>query len=136
MSVIVQTPQESAPRWLTIAYWVSTGLFGLVMLNGAFGDLTRAEFVMNSILGLGFPAYLATILGTGKLLGAIAILYPGFYRLKEWAYAGFTFNLLGAVASHTLAGDPFVESIPPLVLWVLMAVSYTFHYLRTKGQTD
>ncbi|MEM7029329.1 MAG: DoxX family protein [Chloroflexota bacterium] len=131
MTVIVQTPPKTTARWLTIAYWVTTGLFGLAMLNGAYGDLSQADYVMEGMVSLGYPSYLATILGVGKLLGAIAILYPGFYRLKEWAYAGFTINLLGAVASHLLAGDPPTTAIAAFVFWLIMVASYVFHYLRT-----
>lgn len=31
--------------------------------------------------------YFLTIIGVWKALGAIAILVPGFARLKEWAHA-------------------------------------------------
>jgi len=42
--------------------------------------------------------YFLTIIGVWKVLGAIAILVPGFARLKEWAYAGIFFNVTGAAA--------------------------------------
>ena len=35
----------------------------------------------------------------------MALLLPGFPRLKEWAYAGAFFLYSGAVASHALVGD-------------------------------
>jgi hypothetical protein len=44
------------------------------------------------------------ILGTWKLLGAVALAVPRFPRLKEWAYAGVLFDLTGAVASLFAAG--------------------------------
>jgi uncharacterized membrane protein YphA (DoxX/SURF4 family) len=37
-------------------------------------------------------------LGIGRFLGAIAIVIPRFPRLKEWAYAGFVIDLIGASA--------------------------------------
>ena len=42
--------------------------------------------------------YFLTIIGVWKVLGAIAILVPGFPRLKEWAYAGIFFDVTGAAA--------------------------------------
>ena len=42
------------------------------------------------------PAYLISFLSIAKILGVIAILIPGFPRIKEWAYAGLMFDLIGA----------------------------------------
>jgi len=53
---------------------------------------------------LGYPIYFFAILGVWKVLGAIAILVPGFPRLKEWAYAGIFFDLTGAAASCAFVG--------------------------------
>jgi uncharacterized membrane protein YphA (DoxX/SURF4 family) len=124
------TTTESKPKWPTIAYWISTGLFCLAMLNGAFMDLTKADFIMESMERLGYPEYLPTILGVCKLLGAVVLLAPMFKRLKEWAYAGFTFNLLGAAASHALAVDPPTTLIAPVVLWLILMASYFFYSRR------
>jgi uncharacterized membrane protein YphA (DoxX/SURF4 family) len=53
---------------------------------------------------LGYPPYFLVILGIWKLLGAVALVIPGFPRLKEWAYAGVLFDLTGAVASLWASG--------------------------------
>ncbi|MFB8005122.1 DoxX family protein [Nocardia sp. NPDC056000] len=47
-----------------------------------------------------------TILGFWKIMGALAILTPGFRLVKEWAYAGTFFELTGAFASHLAMGSP------------------------------
>jgi hypothetical protein len=49
---------------------------------------------------LGYPLYMLAILGTAKILGSVALVVPKFPRLKEWAYAGFVFDFLGAIWSH------------------------------------
>jgi hypothetical protein len=72
---------------------------------------------------VGYPQQLRIILGIAKPLGAIALLVPGLVKLKEWAYAGFTFAWISAIVAHYLAKDgPTVFS--PLVLLLLLAVSY------------
>ncbi|WP_174807005.1 DoxX family protein [Paenibacillus elgii] len=38
-----------------------------------------------------------------KVLGAIAILVQGFPRLKEWAYTGIFFDMMGAAAPHVFS---------------------------------
>jgi hypothetical protein len=108
----------------TIGYWVATGLVcALFGLSGA-GYVAHAEYFANALAGLGYPAYFLTILGAAKLLGTVALLAPGRPLLKEWAYAGFTFDLTGAIASHAFNGDPIAEIVSPSVVLVLCAASY------------
>jgi uncharacterized membrane protein YphA (DoxX/SURF4 family) len=66
---------------------------------------------------------LRVILGIAKPLGAIALLIPGLSRVKEWAYAGFTFAWICAIIAHYLAGDG-PTAFAPLVGLVLLAISY------------
>ncbi len=87
-------------------YWLSTGFAALVLTAAGATNLIRTPQIVATMSHLGYPAYLATILGTWKLLGVLTILLPGFPRLKEWAYAGFFFDLTGAAMSHAVSGDP------------------------------
>jgi hypothetical protein len=68
---------------------------------------------------------LLTILGVWKLLGGIAILVPGFSRLKEWAYAGAFFVYMGAVVSGAVRGrdDPGTYIWPPIIFGVITLAS-------------
>jgi len=54
------------------------------------------------------------------------LLIPKTPVLKEWAYAGFVFIMLGAVFSHIALGDPLVELFPSLLLLVLTVISWYF----------
>ena len=107
-----------------IGYWIATGLFCLAMTAGGTMNLLRADIQKESIEALGYPEYLMTILGVAKLLGVTALLIPGAAILKEWAYAGFTFDLLGAAASHAFVGDAAMEIMLPLIILGISAVSY------------
>jgi len=73
---------------------------------------------------LGYPLYLMKILGLAKILGAIAIVSNRSRTLKEWAYAGFTFDFLGATASHVLAGDAAHAPVPFVMFLILMGSYY------------
>src|SRR5262249_48117270 len=76
------------------------------------------------------PAYFARILGAWKVLGGMAILVPRFPRLKEWAYAGMTFELTGAAITDAVAGDsgaPWAYAghiVAPLVIAPLAIASW------------
>jgi hypothetical protein len=108
----------------TLGYWVSTGLFCALFTYGGASHLLRADAVAEGMAQLGYPAYVMTILGVAKLLGVAALLIPGRPLLKEWAYAGFTFDLLGAAASHAFAGDAFAGTLRPLAVLAVGAASY------------
>jgi uncharacterized membrane protein YphA (DoxX/SURF4 family) len=114
-------------QWITTArwiYWTVTLLFVSTMMVAGLTYLLGASFNVEGITHLGYPVYLLKILGTAKLLGGIAILQGRFRTLKEWAYAGYTFNLLGASASHALYGDPFVKVQAPIIILAFVLVSY------------
>lgn len=56
--------------------------------------------------------------------------------LREWAYAGFTIDLIGATASHVCAGDPVGASMVPALFLIPLAVSYVLRpdrYLVANG---
>ena len=82
-----------------ITYWVITGIFAAFMLFSAIPDMLVVPNAEAMITGLGYPKYFIPFIGFAKLLGAIAILIPGFKRIKEWAYAGLFFDLIGATYS-------------------------------------
>ena len=107
-----------------VAYWTATGLFCLLFAFAGTANLLRVEMQREAIQALGYPIYLMTILGAAKVLGVIALLIPGRPILKEWAYAGFTFDMLGASASHVFVEDTVASTILPLAILALGAVSY------------
>ncbi|MEM9194990.1 MAG: DoxX family protein [Myxococcota bacterium] len=116
--------ESTSSRGRTIGYWVTTVLFCLPMVGGAIFDTLRPPEVVEGFQHLGYPLYFAPMLGVAKGLGVIAVLAPKFPRLKEWAYAGFTFDLIAASASHAALSDPIPDIIVPIVILGLMFASY------------
>jgi uncharacterized membrane protein YphA (DoxX/SURF4 family) len=119
-------------KTLKIGYWATTSLVALAFAAGGAMDLSGAPAVLESMAKLGYPAYLASLLGVWKLLGVAAVLTPRFPRLKEWAYAGMFFDLSGAAVSHAASGDGMGKLATPLVLLSLVLVSWS---LRPEGRT-
>ena len=109
---------------MTIAYWVTTIFGPASFVIGGFLFLTRDPQVLANNVRLGYPPYFVLILGLWKVLGAVAVVVPRFPRLKEWAYAGFFFELTGAAASHSLAGDGIADILTPLGFLVLVVASW------------
>lgn len=108
-----------------IGYWVTLALFCLAMAGGGIADLMKAPAIMESMTQLGYPDYLATILGFWKLAGVVVLLMPRLGLLKEWAYAGFVFDLTGASASHLFVKDPMPEPIVPLIVLAIGMASWS-----------
>jgi uncharacterized membrane protein YphA (DoxX/SURF4 family) len=106
-----------------ITYWVSTGLIAAMSLFAAFGYLSSSTTAVQAFAHVGYPQQLRVILGIAKLLGAITLVVPGFARVKEWAYAGFTFAWISAFVAHYLAKDGPIAYMP-LLLLVLLVTSY------------
>ena len=108
----------------TIAYWLTTVLGPTSFVIGGVLGMRQSPEVVAGIHHLGYPLYFATLLSAWKLLGAIAITAPGLPRVKEWAYAGFAFDLTGAAISHAAVGDSTGDIVAPLVFLALVAASY------------
>ena len=84
-------------------------------------------------MALGYPVYFIMLIGLWKLLGAIAVLVPGFPRLKEWAYAGMFFNMTGAAVS-TIAVDGNREMWHVVVQLLMAALIVTSWALRPASR--
>lgn len=116
-----------------ILFWVFTVLFALYMGGGAIPSLIDDTQSVALFDLLGYPAYLIAFLSIAKILGSIAILVPGYPRLKEWAYAGLVFDLTGATYSMIMTGQPASTLVFMLAGYVLFAGSYIFYHKRRKA---
>ncbi|HEU4718684.1 MAG TPA: DoxX family protein [Bacteroidia bacterium] len=114
-----------------IIYWISTGLFAAVMLFSAVPDVLNTADAVSFMSKLGYPSYFTPFIGLMKVLGVAALLVPGFPRVKEWAYAGLAFDLLGAVYSVLAVGTPPLMVLPMALFIAPGVVSYIFWRKKT-----
>ena len=118
---------------INIIYWISTGLLLALMLISAAGTfLIHDPETTAKMAPLGYPAYVMQMLAVAKILGIIALLVPGFPRLKEWAYAGFTFDLLGATISMIVTHFAVKDWAQMFIFLAILAVSYIYFHKRLK----
>ena len=104
-------------RWRPVGYWIATSLVAGELGLGGIWDIARIPYVRNLVTHLGYPSYFLVLLGTWKVLGAVALLVPRRPLLKEWAYAGAFFSYTGAIVSHLTTGYDLGE------LWLLAALT-------------
>lgn len=108
----------------TATYWAVTAMVVGESAIGGTMDLFRRPPFYPVMIDLGYPSYLATILGVAKLLAAAALLAPALPRLKEWAYAGIMINMTGAIASHVALHRPVSNLIAPAAFAGLTLLSW------------
>lgn len=123
-----------------ILYWICTGIFAFFMLGSAIPDIISLPIAVQGMHGgLGYPEYFIPFIGIAKALGVIAILIPGFQRIKEWAYAGLAFDLTGALYSMIAVGTPFADWAPvllPVLIGVASYVLYRKKYFPAAPETS
>ncbi len=120
----------------SLLYWIPTTLVGLVMLSGGVFDAIQTETALEVFDKLGYPAYFSTILGVAKILGTIALFAPVPRTVREWAYAGFTFDVLAAIASILAVGNPVTSIGIPMFCLLMLQTSYVMWRLRLRGASE
>jgi len=116
-----------------IIFWIITGLFSALMLLTSWPDIMVSEDAVKFMKDqLGYPMYMIPFVGWAKVLGIIAILIPGFPRIKEWAYAGLFFDLAGATYSIIAFGGLDSGMIFMLVFFALLFGSYFYYHKLQK----
>ncbi|HVU53628.1 MAG TPA: DoxX family protein [Puia sp.] len=120
------------PGTLNILYWIFTILFAALMIFSAVGGIQpNADTIKILHDGMGYPIYFIQFLSIAKILGAIAILIPGLFRVKEWAYAGLFFDLAGAIYSGVAAAGKFDPMMLMMLAWIVPGV-LSYYYWRKK----
>lgn len=120
---------------LNILYWVFTGLYAIFIFVTAIPNvISNAESVKLIVTTMGYPMYFLPFIGIAKCLGAIALVIPSFPRLKEWAYSGLFFDLVGAVYSFIALGFPVKDWAPMFLFFIVLGLSYFFYHKRLKAK--
>lgn len=109
---------------LRIFYWIATILFALWLVGDGLGGVLQVEAGKTSLAHLGYPMYFLLITGFAKLCAAVAIVQTRYTTIKEWAYAGYAFNCLGAFLSRAFVGDNFALVLLPLIFLGIMFIPY------------
>lgn len=119
-------------RVTKIAYWTTTIIMTVGMTLSGLGQLTQQSVMIESMKLLGYPSQILILLGSFKLLGAFILVFPGYPKIREWGYAGFTFLFIGATFSHFAVGDYNPTTI--LLLGILFTSYFTWKKIaQTKS---
>jgi uncharacterized membrane protein YphA (DoxX/SURF4 family) len=115
-----------------ILYWIITGLFSFMMVGSAIPDIISDPVAVEGFTKMQMPLYLLPFLGIAKVLGVAAILIPGYPRIKEWAYAGLVFDLIGATYAIIASNQPGSSWVFMGVPLLLAAGSYILYHKKLR----
>ncbi|MBI3238249.1 MAG: DoxX family protein [Flavobacteriia bacterium] len=118
-----------------IFYWTATML--IVLFEGLVPALTsQTELAKEGIKHLQYPEYFGNALVVFKVMGAIILVIPQIpKRIKEWAYAGFTFDFIFAAISHGAVDGVNGQTFFPLIVLAILAVSYHYYHKLNNALT-
>ena len=116
-----------------IIFWSAT-IF-IFLFEGVMPALTsHTELAKEGIRSLGYPEYFGKALVFFKIAGSLILIIPQIpTRLKEWAYAGFTFDFLFAFISHVAVTGPEPLSFFPLAILAILMLPYVYFHKLRKG---
>jgi hypothetical protein len=115
---------------INIFYWICTGiLIPALGIGSAFGVVSDPGSVQ-IVTSLGYPAYLVPFLSLARLLGLAVIVIPKLRRLKEWAYAGLAFDIIGAMYSQMAIGNPVKYLVFLFMALLFLFGSYLLYHRR------
>ncbi|RKD16230.1 hypothetical protein BCY91_04980 [Pelobium manganitolerans] len=109
-----------------VIFWIATIIIAL--WEGLMPIATwifAPEYLTVGTKALFYPDYFAKALVIAKVLGVLAILYrhtPA--KIREWAYAGLSFNLIFAFISHACVDQNIAYMLMPLAFLAILALSY------------
>ena len=119
-----------------ITYWAAT-IF-IFLFEGVMPALTsQTELAKEGIRHLGYPAYFGAVLVAFKILGVLALIIPQVpARIKEWAYAGLFFDLVGATYSALAMGGFQPPMLFMVVPFTLEALSYIYYHKLLRAPSS
>ncbi len=70
-------------------------------------------------------------------MGAVALIIPQVpARIKEWAYAGFAIDFIGASASYFFVDGFGFYALFPLIVLAVLVVSYIYYQKLSTPQQE
>ena len=118
-----------------IIYWTATII--ITLFEGIIPLITpQAESAKAGAIHLGYPEYFGKVLIVFKIMGVLAVIVPQIpKRVKEWAYAGFAFDLIFAVISHVIVDGLRFQTFFPLIILLVLIASYISNH-RISSTTE
>jgi len=119
-----------------IIYWTAT-IF-IFLFEGVMPALTsQTELAKEGIRHLGYPEYFGVALTVFKVLGSLVLIIPKVPdRVKQWAYAGFSFDFIFAFISNAAVDGINGLTFFPLIIFAILVVSYVTYEKLKRSRSE
>ena len=92
-----------------------------------YWELTKNDLTYPKTISMGYPPYFIFSVGIAKITGAIVLLIPNFNRIKEWVFAGFTFDVIFAFISGDFI-DSKADCFKASIAFIIIIYTYSLFY--------
>jgi hypothetical protein len=105
-----------------IVYYTASAVLTGIMIYSVQMYLRNPEMIAGYFESVNYPRYLVYPLAIAKVLGLVAIWGNFSKSLKEWAYAGFFFDVTLAFTAHMVAKDG--GELFSVIAFIALMISY------------
>jgi uncharacterized membrane protein YphA (DoxX/SURF4 family) len=105
---------------MSLAYTIAGAVLALILVGSAFGKLTRAQPVVDSMTTVGVPSRMYPFLAACEIAGALGLVAGIWIKpLGVAAAIGVVLYFLGAVGAHARKSD--FKGLPPASVLLLFS---------------
>jgi len=127
------TDTRNISKRLVYLYQALVILLAFFFALSGYWEISKNELTYPRTLSMGYPPYFILSLGVAKILGAIVLLIPNLKQLKEWAFAGFTFDVIFAFIS-SLYINSYADWLNAVIAFCLVLLTYSlFRIINQKA---
>lgn len=119
----MQIQKKTSNKKIVYLYWTLIILLAIFFTISGFMEITKNPSTYPKTLRMGYPPYFILTLGIIKIAGVIALLIPNLKRLKEWAFAGFTFDVIFAFISGSSISS-YADCIKAVIVFCILMLTY------------
>jgi uncharacterized membrane protein YphA (DoxX/SURF4 family) len=113
-----------ALRIKNIIYWTGILLVAACFLTSGFFQITKNQGTPGQYLSFGYPSHCNLLLGYFNIAGVVVLLMPpNINWIKEWAFAGFVFELTFAFNSAWSSNRPKI-CVVAATIFIIVITTY------------
>lgn len=107
---------------MSLAYTIVAVVLAIGLAGSAFGKLTRAQQVVDSLTAVGVPSKMFPFLAACEIAGALGLVAGIWIKPLALAAAiGVVLYFVGAVGAHVRRSD--FKNMPPAAVLLLISVA-------------
>jgi hypothetical protein len=114
-----------------IIYWIGVSLIAACFLTLGILQITKNLMTHSQYVSSGYPAHFILLLGYFNIAGVVVLLMPpNINWIKEWAFAGFVFEVTFAFAAGWSNNCSKICMVAVLTFIIIVTTYITFREIN------